>query len=138
MTDKIAKSDLVTIRNGVFDDLDFIFSTWLRGLRYGNAWHMLIDQESYFKGQHKVIEKLLADPKTEIKVSCLKDAQEIIVGYSVYSGDTLHWVQVKSDWRKIGIATDLVPKTVKTVTNITKIGHSILKSHKNVIFNPYA
>ncbi len=134
---KIAKSSLVTIRNGEFNDLPFIFSTWLKGLRWGNEYHKLVDQDAYFKGQHRVIEKILQDPKTEIKVACLIDAPEVIVAYAVYTGDTLHWVKSKSDWKNIGLAKDLVPKSITTVSNVTKVALSILKKHPNVLFNPY-
>lgn len=138
MTDKIPKSSLITVRPGEFNDLPLIFSTWLKGLRYGSDWHKSIDQEAYFKGQHRVIEKILQDNKTEVKVACLVDAPEIIQAYAVYSGTTLHYVHCKKDWRNIGLARDLVPPGIKEVSNVTKVGLGILKKHPEIIFNPYS
>lgn len=137
MTDKITKSSLITIRPGEFDDLNFIFASWLKGLRFGSKWHKDIDQDVYFQGQHRVIEKIIEDPATEIRIACLKDTPEVIVGYSVVTGTTLHWVQVKKDWRNIGIAKDLVPKSIAEVSVLTTVGASILKRYPNIVHNPY-
>lgn len=134
---KIAKSSLVTIRPFQFDDLPFIFSSWLKSLRWGNSYFQAIEQDSYFKGQHRAIERVLGDPKTTVKVACLSDASEVLVGYSVYTGDVLHFVYVKEDWRGISLAKDLVPKNIKTVSNFTRVGLSILRKHPGVIINPY-
>lgn len=137
MDDKIHKNSLITVRTGEYDDIPFIYSTWLKGLRWGSEWHKSVDQDSYFKGQHRVIEKILHDPKTTIKVACLKDTPEIIVAYAVYTGETLHWCQVKADWRLIGLSKDLIPLNIKVVSHVTKAGVSMLKKHPHVIFNPY-
>lgn len=139
MTDKkIAKSSLITIRPGEFSDVPFIFSTWLKGLRYGSAWHKDIEQEAYFEGQHKVIEKILQDPDTEVNIACLKDTPEVIVGYSISTdATTLHYVHVKVDWRGIGLAKDLTPPTVTQVSHVTKAGLAICKK-KSLNFNPFS
>ena len=131
------KKDLITIRDGKPEDQGFIFATWLRGLRYGNSWFELIESVVYFKVYHDFIESILLRPTTTIKVACLKDDPEVILGYAVYSGPTLHWVFVKKAWRSIGIAKSLVPTNTTIVTHMTNVGLSILKKHKNVHFNPF-
>lgn len=138
MNDKIDKSSLITIRPGEFDDLNFIFSTWLKGLRWGSKFHKDLDQEVYFKGQHRVIEKVIENPATEIRVACLKDTPEVIIGYSVVTdATTLHFVFCKKDWRNIGLAKDLVPNSVAEVSVVTTVGAAILKRHSNIVHNPY-
>lgn len=137
MTDKIAKSSLVTIRPFWYDDLPFIFSSWLKSLRWGNSYYQSIDQDSYFKGQHRAIERILGDKTTTVKVACLADAPEVLVGYAAYTGTVLHFVYVKEDWRGIGLAKDMVPNTIKTVSNFTRVGLSILRKHPGVLINPY-
>jgi hypothetical protein len=132
------KADLITIRDFVPDDLNFIMATWLRGLKFGNDWFELIDSDSYYSVYHSVIELILANTGTEIKVACLKEDPGVILGYSVYNGDKAHWCHVKSAWRKIGIAKSLMPKEIKTVTHLTVMGKRILdKKDKTIKFNPF-
>lgn len=131
------KKDLIAIRDFQEADKDFIFATWLRGLRYGNSWFELIDSVIYYKVYHDAIDFILNNPKITIKVACLKDDPEVILGYTVYKGPRLDWVFVKKAWRKIGIAKSLIPKDISSVTHITNVGLSILKKHKNVRFNPF-
>jgi len=132
-----AKNELIIIRPGQMEDANFIFTTWLKGLWFGNDWFGLIDSKVYFDTQHKIIESLLSQLTTKVSVACLKDDPKVILGYSVYSGHRLHWTHVKKAWRKIGLAKDLVPKEITTVTHVTEVGRSIMKKHSNIIFNPF-
>lgn len=133
----VDKKDLIMVRDMVPEDKNFIFSTWLRGLRYGNDFFELIESGAYYTHCHSAIEKTLANPGVVVKVACLKEDPNVVLGYSVYSGATLAWVQVKAAWRHIGIARSLVPDNILTVTNITKIGAAILKTRPHVRFNPF-
>lgn len=134
----VSRSSLVTVRQFVPADYNFIISTWLKGLRYGNEWFGMIEQKTYYEHQHMVIEKILEDPGTNIKVACLKADPEVILAYSILRKDdtVLDWTFCKSAWRGIGLAKSLVPLTVKTVTHVTKSGVSIIKKHP-LSFNPY-
>lgn len=136
-SDKLAKYDLVAFRAGNMDDASFIFSTWLKGLRFGNDWYGLIESKAYFAAQHKVIEAILSKPNVTVKVACLKDDPGVILGYAVFAGPRLDWVHVKKSWRKIGLMKDLVPQNITSVSHVTDIGRSILKRHNGVTFNPF-
>jgi len=133
----LAKDDLVTIRSGVMDDRNFIFATWLKGLRFGNEWFGLIDSKAYFAVYHAVIEALLSKPNVTVKVACLKEEPNVILGYAVYSGTRLDWVHVKKSWRNIGLAKDLVPEGITTVSHVTETGRNIIKKRGNISFNPF-
>lgn len=134
----IRKSELVAIREGVESDLPFIYASWLKGLRYGNDTFGAIQQDAYFKCYHQVLERVLENQNTSIRIACLKDEPDAILGYSVSTGDILHFVFVKRSWRRIGIAKDLVNMCPpKTVTHITKVGESILNKLPGVSFNPF-
>ncbi len=138
MTEEIDKRSLIAIRDGTLEDINFIFSTWLKGLRYGNDFFKLIDQEAYFDKYHQVLEGVLSNPSTTVKVACLVEDQSVIIGYAVFRGLVLDWVFVKKPWRNIGIAKDLVPSDVSTITHITKIGVSLLAKNPKVRLNPFA
>lgn len=134
--EKIKKSALVMLRDGRPTDLPFIYASWLKGLRYGNDWFGAIDQGIYFKAYHKVLESVLL--RSTVKVACLIDEPDAILGYSVTSGTKVHWVFVKKHWRGIGLARDLLPVQPTIVTHVTKVGLSILKKSNSVIFDPFS
>lgn len=131
------KKDLIIQRDFNLRDLNFIYATWLKGLRYGNDWFGFITKEAYFTFYHRIIELLTQKPGVMIKIACLKDDPDVILGYSVSEGFVLHWVFVKSAWRKIGIAKDLCPE-FKSVSHITDMAKSILiTKFPQVEFNPF-
>jgi hypothetical protein len=131
------KRESMIIRQAVASDVPFIFSTWLKGLRYGNEIFELVPAEIYFENYHRIIQNILASPSTQISVACLKEDKDVILGYAVYTGTTLHWCHVKTAWRNIGIAKQLVPENTNTVSHVTKLGAGILKNHPTVVFNPF-
>lgn len=134
------KSDLVEIREYQPNDKNFIFSTFLRGLYYGDSWFTLIDKDVFMSNYHKILNVLLASPNTKVNVACLKEDKDIILGYSIYSKDNsiLHYVFCKSAWRSIGICRLLVSPSTTTVTHMTKVGLGFLKKHPHIKFNPFA
>lgn len=133
----VNKSELVDYRDGIEADHPFIYSTWLKGLRHANDYFELIDGEIYFKQQHSLVERILADFEVTVRVACLREDPAVILAYAVYKNDTLHWVFCKRPWRAIGLAKDLIPKDIVAVSHFTKLGRSWLRNHTNVKFNPY-
>jgi hypothetical protein len=133
------KRELIVIRPYKESDHNFILSTWLKGLRYGNQIYGLIDQKVYYEVYHKLIENILAAKGTEVNMACLKEDPDTILGYSVTRNNKtiLDWNFIKAAWRGIGIGKLLTPETVKIVTHVTKTGISILKKHPEIIYNPF-
>lgn len=134
---QLDKKDLIEIRNMYLDDWNFILATWLKGLRYGNSWFGLIEPTVYYENYQKLIERILQSGSTVVKVACLKESPDVILGYSVSHGTSLDWIFVKSRWRLIGIAKSLVPDGVTTVSHLTEVGKSILKKRPTLTFNPF-
>ncbi len=131
------KDQLITIRDFTANDKNLIFATFLRGLYFGESWFSLIDKKIFMEHYHKVIEYILAKPSVSIKIACLKEDADTVLGYAIFESEKLHWVFVKRPWRGIGIAKDLVPSNVTTVTHLTKVGLSIIYK-KGLAFNPFA
>ncbi len=135
---EIDKKNLIAIRDGVPEDHAFIMATWLRGLYYGDSWFSLINKDVFMTAYHLHLETLLKTPGITVKVACLKDDPEVILGYAVLTADRIvHWVYCKGAWRKIGIAKSLVPDNVTSATHLTKIGLSILRKKPRISFNPF-
>lgn len=134
------KSDLIALRAYKPEDESFLYSTFLKGLYYGDSWFRLIEKDVFMKNYHRIISALLASPNTTVKIACLKEDHDTIVGYSIMNVNqkTLHYVFTKPVWRTIGVAKMLVPVTVETVTHMTKVGLGIIKKHPNLKFNPFS
>ena len=133
-----SKASLVEFRAEVEADRPLIYATWLKGLRHANDHFELIQNTAYFKHQHALISSILDNFDTTVKIACLKEDPSVILGYCVFNGPVLHWVFVKKAWRKIGLARDLVPKDIKIVTHVTKVGRDLLQKSPGIEFNPYA
>lgn len=133
---ELVDTEIMTTREGCLEDIPFILSTWLNGLKFGNSWFNLIDKKIYFSVYHKVIEKILSKQGVIIKVACLKDAPDVILGYSVSEYNRLHWVYVKKAWRNVGVAKTLVSGDITSVSHLTNVGKAIFLK-KSWIFDPF-
>lgn len=121
------------------EDRNFIMSTCLRGLYYGNVYLREIPKDVFMNCFHKVLDIILTNPASTINVACLSDDQNVILGYSVFRGQSLDWVFVKSAWRKIGIGRRLIPKNTTSYSQATKNGMSFFKSKlPSITYNPFA
>lgn len=107
------------------EDESLIYSTWLLGLRHGNDWFLSIDKDLFFQRYKKIIEAILA--VANVRIACLNDDPDVIIGYSVSRGKYLDWVFVKRSWRRLGVSKILIPPDITTVTHLTRMFKSIKK-----------
>lgn len=138
--------DLIRLRDYSPSDLNFVLATWLRGAYYGDTWFSQIPKNIFMEQYHHVLTQFLAREGVKVKVACLIEDPDVILGYSVSRNiklgeadiSILDWVFVKSAWRKIGIAKMLIPARINACTHLTKTGLAI-KNQKlpDVIFNPF-
>lgn len=126
---------LFRVRPYAQTDEGFIYSTWLKGLYYGNDWFHEIPKDTFFKNYHKVIELIIKRPDCEISCAVLKQDEDVILSFIVVEKTTLHWIYTKEAWRKFGLARMLIPEGIETVTSLTKVGKAI-KPYKWK-FNPF-
>ncbi len=131
---------LYTIRDGTLKDHNLILATFLRGLFYGDSWFSQIPKDIFMNNYKLVIQAIINNPNSVIKIACLPDDPDVILGYSVLSGDykTIHWVYVKSAWRKKGIGRSLVPQHAEYVSHLTELGKNLLNKINNPKFNPFS
>lgn len=116
---------------------NLIIGPFLNSLRYGNDLYKLIDKEAYFLNYSKYIESLLQRPRAMIKLSELSDGT--VLGWSFYEENIVHYIWVKKEVRRQGIAKALMPKQFDTISHITNKGINIwVSKFPNVRFNPFA
>lgn len=133
-------SHLYTIRDMVPADANFIFATFLRGLYYGDSWFSQIPKDIFMANYKHVAAALVPSPKTVVKIACLTEDPDVILGYSIMSADfqTVHWCFVKAAWRRQGIARSLLPSHPVYVTHLSALGKTLLSKFKDTTFNPFA
>lgn len=127
------------VRDAMESDFPFIYSTWLKGLRYGNKTYEKMDKDSYFKNYHRIIGNILSRPDAYILVACLNDDPTTILGYSVREGENiLHYIHVKNAFRRFGIGRALSPGKITKVTHVTDVGWAILcEKYPNAVYDPF-
>lgn len=145
------KKELITFRPAQSSDLPFIYRSILMGTYHGNRpakgqkpdpkcpvdFFSSIDQDTFMSEYHKHVENVISKPDINIKIACLVEDVDVILGFSIYTDENLSFVFVKPDWRRIGIANDLVPGTIKSVSGFTRVG-DIIRRKKQWSFNPWA
>lgn len=115
-----------------------VFSQWMRTLRYGNEYFKLTESRHYFGAYQKYIETLLARPGAVVRLAVITDDRDVVLGWSLMDGTTLHYVHVQKDQRNKGVGTILVPKYIESISHLTKAGLSIWnKKYPHAKFNPF-
>jgi hypothetical protein len=131
--------NLYELRDYMPTDKAFIKATFLRGLYYGDSWFSIIPKQVFMDNYSPLIDSMLDNSSYLVKVACLKEDQDVILGYSMLSSDfmAIVWVFVKKAWREQGIARSLVPQAPNYVTHLTVIGKTLMSKLPNVQFNPF-
>jgi hypothetical protein len=127
--------ELIFLRDYAATDEALVYQTWLKGLYYGNDWFGAINRLTFETNYRKVITHLLAH--STIICACLQEDPDVVLGYSVvdHSMTTLHWIYVKTSWRKLGIAKKLIPPQINRTTHLTQMGKWL--KPKDWDFNPF-
>lgn len=111
--------------NVIGDARNFIYSKWLRSLRYENDFFRLIDAESYWASYQGHIRRVLSGPDTTVTLAVLTDDPDVILGFSVWRRNVLDYVYVHKHQRRLGIAKSLVPAGIEAFTHVTKTALTI-------------
>jgi len=136
MNEKKLDKSVLTIRVANKEDENFIYSCWMRGVFYNNEYMRgQITEDAFFKMYRSVIKKVLKREDVSCLMACIIEQPDVVVGFSVFEPGVLHWVYVKQAWRGFGIAKELVPDGVHSVTHLTK--QAAEHKPKEWVFNPY-
>lgn len=131
---------LIDVRDSHPGDYAFILASFLRGVYYGETIFALIPKDIFMDNYKKVANTLIRNPNVVVKMASLKEDPNVLLGFSILSTDfqTIHWVYVKSAWRKQGIATRLLPKFPTSITHLNKLGIILWRlKFPKTIFNPF-
>lgn len=130
--------DRFATRAGRQEDMAFIFATWLQCYKHSSSFARHIPKKVYFEQHHAIVERLLA--RCEVLVCTLADSDSTIVGYVVRGPGILHFVYVKKDFRRMGVASGLlvdVDPNAMVFTHWTEGFDLILRKWPHMQYNPY-
>ncbi len=139
MTELVASPDDFVVRPATDDDIGYVKKTWLRDFADGgDGW---IDDhgggEVYFAEHHKQVE--CAVERGAVTIACRRAVPTGICGFAVTERDIVHYVYVKTRWRKLGVAKLLLGPLLDrdaVYTHWTRAVR-ILPVPKSWKFNPY-
>lgn len=117
-------------------DRAFIYSSWRNSAFYlasvkTEQERFQKDPKAFFREQTALIRDVL--DKAIVKIACVQDAREIILGYAVARGSHLDWVYVKLEFRGRGIGqalTNNLPEIQTVTPHLTTIGAIIVEKKK--------
>ncbi len=138
----------IEIRQATKDQLSFVFATWLRNYKHSSQFARKIKNATFFKWHHLVIERIFDRPNTLVLIATPQGESEPILGYAVLEAQdgtpVIHYVYVKDDFRRMGIATKLIaasrlPLDRAVFTHYTSALDELglLKKYTALEYNPY-
>lgn len=117
---------------------NMLIAEYLRSLRKGNEYLELIEPLAYFNVYDAYFKALLARPDSAVKLAALSDDPDVVLGWALVEPDKLHFVYVKKDYRRIGIAKSLVSEPFSRFSHLTKIGKALWDTKfPRAAFNPF-
>jgi hypothetical protein len=67
----------------------------------------LLPDHTYL-GISRFLDRILSNPKTKVLIAADAEDDQEILGYAMTTNDVLHWILVKKDYRKAGVASALL------------------------------
>jgi len=132
-------NDEIEVRLAKPEDLNFIFSCWLRNYRHSSQFARKISNTVYYKYHHKVIERIIGRG-AQVRIAHQVGEPDIILGFacmeSFENTPVLHFIYVKKAFRGLGIAKKLVWELENLqFTHLTE--NLDLEKHPLFVYNPY-
>ncbi len=127
-----------SIRDANEKDIPFIYATWLNSY-YHDSWARSVKKTIYFDNYKHVLDTILEDKYTEVKVACLPENTNVILGFLVQEQQNIiHYCFVKEAFRRMGVAKSLFQHEKAYITHMTRSFSPILRDHEEVFtYNPF-
>lgn len=122
------------IRPALPTDHNFILATWLKSYRELGTSHPVPEKEIYYREHQEKIKYHLESSKCLIATT---DDTDQICGYICFNGDTVHYIFIKTVFRRFGIANQLLDaaNTLRQFSHFTKF--TPMFKRRGLTFNPY-
>lgn len=94
------------LRDAVDSDLGFVQNSWRGTFHLGGFGAQDSDREHYHEEMTRLFERILK--RARVRVACDTKDQDVLLGFAVATGRELHFVYVRQDFRRLGVARALV------------------------------
>jgi hypothetical protein len=94
------------IRLGKIEDLPFIESSWCTS--HAHAPTVLRNKSGFFAYQKKIIKLILNTPNVYVKIAHSNEDPDVIIGWACLAPSIIHYVYVRRDARRLGVANALL------------------------------
>ena len=134
---------MVEIRLAKANDINFIYSTWLRCYKHDSPLTKYTKREIFFEEHQKLLDRLLTKKGTTVAVAVDDKDPDLIFGFLAYEPKIVHFCYVKEPFRKMGIARQLFEsqKIVPEECRATHLTYSLLDlwtaKKVEITFDPY-
>lgn len=86
------------------EDAPFVFRAWLRGYWEHFPGRVIVTEREFMERWHRVIERILDDPRTRTVVAHVEGEPDSLLGFSCCTEHVcFHWMYVKQAFRQLGI-----------------------------------
>lgn len=116
-------------------DIPFIKKTWLYSL-FNSSPYRFMNKREFMSSYSKVIDYILTNPETLVRVAHLPDDEDIIISYSVMQHkeyNILHFVYTKKMWRGQEVHNLIIPE----YSYYTHITNQWIATKPTKPFNPF-
>ena len=104
----MSEQPLYMVVEGLGDARSLVYSTWLRSYEHSSPMTKQVPRAAFFAEHHKVIDRIMARNPV-VKMAVMPDDPSVVFGWAVYElPGRLHYVYVKPDFRRYGIAKALL------------------------------
>lgn len=130
-------------------DEAFLYATWLNNYKHSSYFAKAIRSHIFFKNHKKIIDHIIAEPRTKIVMASPKNDANTIIGYLVYSIPlkeddrlTVHFLYVKETFRQMGVMRSLLKSQSIDLDNIFFTHWTIpvdkfINKFTGMIYDPY-
>src|SRR4051812_7809003 len=96
------------IRKGTESDWPMVADAWANSHRASSRATKLSEPGLFFKHHHRLINSVLLDLETEIRIAAPPDDDFTVYGFAVLQRGLIHMVYVKKPFRRLGLARKLL------------------------------
>jgi hypothetical protein len=129
------------IRKANGDDLNFIYSTWLKSYEQDSCFGEMSSNLMFTNFYRQIIDQILSKPNTKVIVLTIPEEPMVILSYIVYEPEILHYIYTKAKFRKHGLAKKLFDYAfnpsmpcVVNFTHQTRMVRDIVTKYKDQLF----
>jgi hypothetical protein len=123
----------VVLRDWKPSDRNFVIDSWVRS--YRGSTSALIPESIYFDSQRRLINALLE--RCQITIAGFDEDPDTILGWACTSSSAIHYVWVRPQFRKQGIAKAMLAQFINAPAVYTHKSYAIKKPPTLWSFDPY-